>query len=232
MDVAHTEGERVIELNAPQDLYSIAALLRDTERFVVESVWSRVTGEQAVAAATLGPHDIAGKYTGKDDPVMLVRVHKDFPATGEVLAPHARGPCVAGCMRGSHQMPLMAVPLASGSSHFDGPPVMSCAAFSMRDGLLTGPVDGFAHPFWDAVRERVSHKAVDTRRQGFSAPPCCPGPSSSTPVSPRSSGRWTSASRSGRPDGGHGCLCCPPGAPGRVGRRLRRSDLPRADPCA
>jgi fructose 1,6-bisphosphatase len=43
---------------------------------------------------------IAGTYTGKDDPVMLVRVQKDFPATGEVLAPYAIGPYVAGCMRG------------------------------------------------------------------------------------------------------------------------------------
>lgn len=167
MDVAYTEGDRVIELNAPEDLYAIAALLRDTERYVVESVWSRSTGEQAVAASTSRLHNIAGKYTGKDDPVMLVRVQKDFPATGEILAPYALGPYVAGCMRGSHQMPLMPVPLASGISYFDGPPVMSCAAFSMRDGLLTGPVDAFAHPFWDTVRERVSHKALDMRRQGF-----------------------------------------------------------------
>jgi len=40
MDVSHTEGDRVIELNAPEDLYSIASLLRDTERYVVESIWS------------------------------------------------------------------------------------------------------------------------------------------------------------------------------------------------
>jgi fructose 1,6-bisphosphate aldolase/phosphatase len=70
-------------------------------------------------------------------------------------------------MRGSHQMPLMPVPLASGISYFDGPPVVSCAAFSMKDGKLTGPVDGFAHPFWDAIRDQVAHKAVEMRRQGF-----------------------------------------------------------------
>src|SRR5512140_1938761 len=45
MDVNHTEGDRVIELEAPRDLYEVAALLRDPERFVVESVWSRATGE-------------------------------------------------------------------------------------------------------------------------------------------------------------------------------------------
>jgi fructose 1,6-bisphosphate aldolase/phosphatase len=130
-------------------------------------VWSRSSGDQAVAASTSRLHNIAGKYTGKDDPVMLVRVQKDFPATGEILAPFALGPFVAGGMRGSHQMPLMPVTLNSGISYFDGPPVVSCAAFCVHDGKLTEPVDAFAHPFWDEVRGRVSAKAVDMRRQGF-----------------------------------------------------------------
>ena len=72
----------------------------------------------------------SGKYTGKDDPVMLVRVQKMFPATGEVLAPYAVGPYVAGSMRGSHHMPLMPVGLNSDISYFAGPPVVSCAAFA------------------------------------------------------------------------------------------------------
>jgi len=167
MDVNYTAGDRVIELDAPEDLYSIATLLRDTERYVVESVWSRSTGEQAAAISTSRLHNIAGKYTGKDDPVMLVRVQKDFPATGEVLAPYAIGPYVAGAMRGSHQMPLMPVPLNSGISYFDGPPIVSCAAFAMQRGKMTEPVDAFAHPFWDNVRDNVANKAIDMRRQGF-----------------------------------------------------------------
>jgi fructose 1,6-bisphosphate aldolase/phosphatase len=167
MDVAHTEGDRVIELNAPEDLYDIAALLRDTERYVVESVWSRHSDEQAAVVSTSRLHNIAGTYTGKDDPVMLVRVQKTFPATGEILAPYAIGPYVAGCMRGSHQMPLMPVALNSGISYFDGPPVVSCAAFAMHRGKLTEAVDAFAHPFWDKVRDRVAGKAMEMRRQGF-----------------------------------------------------------------
>jgi fructose 1,6-bisphosphate aldolase/phosphatase len=167
MDVNHTEGDRVIELDAPEELYDIAALLRDPERFVVESVWSRAGGGQAVAVATSRLHNIAGKYTGKDDPVMLVRTQMDFPATGEVLAPYAIGHFVAGCMRGSHQMPLMPMPLHSGTSYFDGPPLVSCAAFAVRDGRLTEPWDAFAHPFWNTVRERVAAKAIEMRRQGF-----------------------------------------------------------------
>lgn len=167
MDVAHTEGDRIIELSAPEELYDIATLLRDTERYVIESVWSRGTGEQAVSVSTSRLHNIAGKYTGKDDPVMLIRVQKTFPATGEVLAPYAIGPYVAGCMRGSHQMPLMPVGLNSGISYFDGPPVVSCAAFAMHEGKMTEAVDAFAHPFWDTVRNTVSNKAIGMRRQGF-----------------------------------------------------------------
>ena len=167
MDVNYTEGDRIIELNAPENLYDIAALLRDTERFVVESVWTRATGEQAAAVATSRLHNIAGKYTGKDDPVMLVRTQMNFPATGEVLTPFEIGHYVAGGMRGSHTMPLMPVKLRTGISYFDGPPIVSCAAFSVHNGKLTGPVDAFEHPFWDSVRTKVSAKSADMRRQGF-----------------------------------------------------------------
>ena len=167
MDVAHTEGDRIIELNAPEELYDIAALLRDPERYVVESVWSRDNGERAVSVSTSRLHNIAGKYTGKDDPVMLVRVQKNFPATGEVLAPYAVGHFVAGGMRGSHNMPLMPVGLNTGTSYFDGPPLVSCAAFSVHEGRLTEALDAFAHPFWDKVRDNVATNAMTMRRQGF-----------------------------------------------------------------
>ncbi len=167
MDVEHVEGDRVIELVTPEELYDLAALLRDGERFVVESIWSRATGEQAAVVSTSRLHNIAGKYTGKDDPVMLVRTQMNFPATGEVLAPYQIGHFVAGGMRGSHVQPLMPVPLDSGTSYFDGPPLVSCAAYSVHAGRLTGPLDAFAHPFWDSVRLRVADKAVEMRRQGF-----------------------------------------------------------------
>lgn len=174
MDVNHIEGDRIIELNAPEDIYDIATLLRDTERYVVESVWSRATGEQAAAVATSRLHNIAGTYTGKDDPVMLVRAQMSFPATGEILAPFHIGHFVAGGMRGSHNMPLMPVALNTPTSYFDGPPLVSCAAFAMHDGILTEPMDAFAHPFWNAVRDRVSEKAMEMRRQGFFGPAMLP----------------------------------------------------------
>ena len=168
MDVSHTEGDRLIELNAPEEIYDIAALLRDNERFVVESIYSRETGEIAAVVSTTRLHNIAGKYTGKDDPVMLVRVQGPFPATGEVLAPFNIGHYVAGFMRGSHTGPLMPVKMNSPVSYFDGPPVVSAQAFSVRKGKLTEPADAFDHPYWDYIRNIVSRKATELRQQGFS----------------------------------------------------------------
>ncbi len=168
MDVSHTKGNRVIELKTPEDLYNIAALLRDNDKYVVESIETRAGKEPAAAVSTTRLHNIAGKYTGKDDPVCLVRAQHDFPATGEILAPYARGHFVAGGMRGSHNMPLMPVKLNSSISYFDGPPVVSCAAFCMHNGKFTEPADAFDHPFWDHVRDNVSRKSIEMRNQGFS----------------------------------------------------------------
>jgi fructose 1,6-bisphosphate aldolase/phosphatase len=168
MDVAHLGADRVIELDAPEELYDIAALLRDNQRFVVEGIASRATDEQCVAVSTTRLHNIAGKYTGKDDPVMLVRVQGAFPATGEVLHPFGIGHFVAGFMRGSHVGPLMPVRINSTISWFDGPPVVSALAFCVHRGRLTEPADVFDHPFWDHVRDKVSAKALAMREQGFS----------------------------------------------------------------
>jgi fructose 1,6-bisphosphate aldolase/phosphatase len=168
MDVAHLKGDRVVSIDSPESIYDIAALLRDNQRFVVEKIFSRGTGEIAAAVSTTRLHNIAGTYTGKDDPVMLVRVQGEFPATGEVLSPFEKGHFVAGFMRGSHNGPLMPVIQNSSISYFDGPPIVSCAAFCVHEGKLTEPADAFDHPFWDYVRDKVARKSIDIREQGFS----------------------------------------------------------------
>lgn len=174
MDVSYTEGDRVIELNAPEELYDIAALLRDNDRFVIEGVFSRESNSQVAAVSTTRLHNIAGKYTGKDDPIALVRVQKDFPATGEVLSPFQICHFVHGCMRGSHVASLMPVKRNSTISFFDGPPVVSCTAFCMHEGKLTEPVDAFDHPFWDNARKKAAKKTILIREQGFSGPAMVP----------------------------------------------------------
>lgn len=161
-------GDRVIELNSPEDIYDIAALLRDNQRYVIESIWSRETGTQAVVVSTTRLHNIAGKYTGKDDPIMIVRTQGEFPATGEILAPFERCHYVAGFMRGSHVGPMMPSKLNTDISYFDGPPVVTGAAFCIHEGKLTEPADVFANPFWDTVRQKATMKSIYMREQGFS----------------------------------------------------------------
>lgn len=166
-DVSYTDGDRLIELNAPEDYYELASLLRDLERYVIKEIYSRQTGEQAATVCTTRLHNIAGKYTGKDDPICLVRTQKSFPATGEILSPYVIAPFVAGFMRGSHNGPLMPVKLNSQISYFDGPPIVSGAALCIHEGKLTEAADVFDQPLWDYVRSQVSRKAIEIRRQGF-----------------------------------------------------------------
>ena len=144
------------------------------ERFVVESVHSRAGNEIGAVVSTSRLHNIAGTYTGKDDPVALVRTQGNFPATGEILSPFRIGHYVAGTMRGSHNGPLMPVKLNSTISFFDGPAVVSGAAFCVHEGKFTECVDVFDHPFWDWVRNNVAAKAAEIRNQGFSGPAMLP----------------------------------------------------------
>lgn len=78
MDVACTAGGKITQLNALEELYDIAALLRDNERFVVELIHYRETGDITVSVSATRLHSIAGDYTRKDEPVMLVRVQGGF----------------------------------------------------------------------------------------------------------------------------------------------------------
>jgi len=170
MDMNCKDVEKTIELKTPEEIYDVAVLLRDQERFAVSSIWSRASNDQSAAVSTTRLHNIAGKYVGKDDPVMLVRTQKEFPGGGEVLSPYSIGHLVAGFMRGSHHGPLMPVKFGTDVSFFDGPPIVSAAAYSVHNGRLTEAVDCFDHPYWDMVRGQIAKKAQDIRRQGFFGP--------------------------------------------------------------
>ncbi len=167
MDVNYTEGDRVITLKVPEELYELAVLLRDPEHYVVESVRSRATGDIGAVVSTSRLHNIAGKYTGKDDPVALVRTQKQFPSSGEILSPYATAHYVVGDNRGSHIVALMPCKQGSIISFFDGPAIVTAAGLCVHNGKFTEIVDLFDQPFWDVIRNKATEKTLAIRDQGF-----------------------------------------------------------------
>jgi fructose 1,6-bisphosphate aldolase/phosphatase len=170
IDMDNTTGDSTIDLDAPEHAYQIAALLRDNERFGIDGIFSRTYGEQAAAISAQRLHSIAGKYTGKDDPVAIVRDQGIFPAPEELLSPFAKAHYVGGDARGSHVMPLMPVALNTAVTGMYCLPIVSCAGFSVdRDGRFAdAEIDFFGNPAWDEVRRRAQKKAIEMRSQGWS----------------------------------------------------------------
>ncbi len=170
MDHKAKDSDRVVQLEVPERAWDVACLLQNPDRFAIEAIHSRYKPEeQVVAVSATRLHNIAGKYTGKDDPVAIVRTQGIFPAPEEVVEPYLLGHFVTGDCRGSHVMPLMPVAI---NTPVAGPfclPLVSCLAFSMdATGLFTREyVDLFDNVAWDATRFKVQQKADEWRRQGF-----------------------------------------------------------------
>lgn len=169
IDIMDVEKNEMAELVLWEDKPTIEAALMYPGRFVVSSVRTR-DGEPIAASSTDRLHNIAGTYVGKDDPVCMVRTQKRFPATEEVGSVFNNPHYVAGNTRGSHNMPLMPVRLNSAASIDFCIPIVEALVFSMHDGRLTGPFDGFSTPDWDYVREVATKKALAMRSQGFIHP--------------------------------------------------------------
>ena len=175
MDMDHKggDGDRVIALDVPERAWDVACLLQNPDRFAIEAIHSRFRpDEQIVSVSATRLHNIAGKYTGKDDPVAIVRTQGIFPAPEEVVEPYILGHFVTGDTRGSHVMPIMPVAIDTAVA---GPyclPIVSCLAFSMdARGIFTREyVDVFGNVAWDATRLKVQRKADEWRRQGFIGP--------------------------------------------------------------
>ena len=177
IDMNNTGGDSILTLHAPEDYYQITVLLRDNERFGIESITSRTHDDQeAVAVSAQRLHNIAGTYTGKDDPIAIVRNQGIFPAPEEVLSTFTKAHYIGGDARGSHNMPLMPVPM---NTPVTGPyclPIVESLGFSMNaEGKFSANVvDFFDNPAWDLVRNKAQEKALYMRDQGWSGPAMLP----------------------------------------------------------
>jgi fructose 1,6-bisphosphate aldolase/phosphatase len=160
------EGKH-IEFKTPEESYDLLMFLGAPNRFVVASVRPRHGTEVTAVASTTKMALIAGRYVGKDDPVMLVRCQSGLPAVGEVTEAFSFPWIVPGWMRGSHHGPLMPVAMEEANpSRFDGPPRVVCLGFQLAHGKLVGPRDIFADVSFDGVRQEANRLADALRRHG------------------------------------------------------------------
>ncbi len=165
------EHKKII-MNTPEELYSILALIGAKSRFVTKRVFPKPGGklpanEPVAVISTEKLYQIAGEYVGKDDPVAILRAQSGLPALGEILEPYSIPFIVSGWMRGSHNGPIMPVPIEYAQcTRFDGPPRTVALGFQINNAQLGLPVDLFNDPAYDSVRMRCIDIANYIRLHG------------------------------------------------------------------
>ncbi|MBD3285275.1 fructose 1,6-bisphosphatase [candidate division WOR-3 bacterium] len=165
-EVLDLKTGKAVKLNTPEEIYTLLGLIGSPEHYVIRSV-HRKDGLWAAEASTQKLSKIAGKYVGKDDPVLIVRGQAGLPAVGEILEAFSYPHIVPGWMRGSHNGPLMPVSFCDATpSRFDGPPRVTAAGFQLAEGKLVGPRDMFDDPSFDTARVKANQLAEDLRRHG------------------------------------------------------------------
>lgn len=159
------KGNEVISFRCPEELYDMLVFIGSPSRYAVLSVHRNSDDEIAGVASVQRLGYIAGRYVGKDDPVMIVRAQSGFPAVGEILEAFAFPHLVEGWMRGSHNGPLMPVGFEDAHpTRFDGPPRVIAAGFQLSEGRLFGPRDMFKDVSFEPTR-RLANFIGDYMRQ-------------------------------------------------------------------
>ncbi len=165
-EVHDVHGGRDIMMSCPEQMYDLLVLIGSPENYIIKNVY-RKNGEIAAASSTQKLALIAGRYVGKDDPVMIIRCQSGMPAVGEVLEPFAFPHMISGWMRGSHYGPLMPTSRPQATpSRFDGPPRVIACGFQLCNGGLVGPRDMFDDPAFDLARSKANEVADYLRRHG------------------------------------------------------------------
>ncbi|MBI2129096.1 fructose 1,6-bisphosphatase [Candidatus Woesearchaeota archaeon] len=147
---------KTVMFRLPEDTYSMLALIGQPGRFVIKRVFRNFDNEIAAVSSIERLSLMAGRYVGKDDPVLITRAQSGFPAVGELLEPFTHAHLVAGWMRGSHHGPLMPVALKHANpTRFDGPPRVIALGFQLNNGKLGHIVDMFDDPSFDQARRKA-----------------------------------------------------------------------------
>ncbi len=155
-----------IVLSCPEQMYDLLVLIGSPENYIIKNIYKK-NGEIAATSSTQKLALIAGRYVGKDDPVMIVRCQSGLPAVGEVLEPFSFPHLISGWMRGSHYGPMMPVAQREATpSRFDGPPRVIALGFQLTKGMLVGPRDMFDDPSFNLARARANEIADYMRRHG------------------------------------------------------------------
>lgn len=158
--------KRKVHFSTPEESHKLLAYIGAPSRYLIKYVY-RKDGLIAASTSTQRLNLIAGRYVGKDDPVMVVRGQSGLPSVGELIEPFATPVIVAGWMRGSHHGPFMPVGLCDANcTRFDGPPRVICLGFQICNGKLIGPVDMFDDPAYDRVRSKCNEIADILRAHG------------------------------------------------------------------
>jgi fructose 1,6-bisphosphate aldolase/phosphatase len=173
-DVVDTIENKVITLKCPEETYELLALIGTVGRYAISRI-KRADDNLLCASSSVSKLSlIAGKYVGKDDPVMIIRAQHGLPAVGEILAPFMHTYFVMGWMRGSHWGPIMPVGLkASKCTAFDGPPRIVALGFQIANGKISSDDDGkpmiadlFDDPAFALARHEAVKEGTTLRRMG------------------------------------------------------------------
>jgi fructose 1,6-bisphosphate aldolase/phosphatase len=173
-EVIDTKENKSIVLKCPEEMYELLALIGTVGRYVISRVW-RASDNLICASSSVSKLSlIAGKYVGKDDPVMIARAQHGLPAVGEILAPFMHSYFVQGWMRGSHWGPIMPVGLKSSKcTVFDGPPRIVAIGFQVANGKISSDSNGvpltadlFDDPAFALARREAMQNACMLRNMG------------------------------------------------------------------
>lgn len=163
-EVLDSMENKRITFSCPEEIYDLLVFIGASNRYSIKAIYNK-KGEIAAASSTQKLNQMAGRYVGKDDPVLIVRCQSGLPAVGEVLEPFANPHLVAGWMRGSHFGPIIPVSQKDATpTRFDGPPRVIGLGFQITDGKLLGPKDLFADIAFDRARQKAL-KIADYIRQ-------------------------------------------------------------------